>query len=72
MVRELDQSRITLRLIEQADREGKGTDEHVIAKLTGPTLATLQRALVSVDLMLYNASQSLLTELVVPTHCAYS
>jgi hypothetical protein len=46
MVRELDQSRITLRLIDQADREGRGSDDHVVAKLTGSTLQILQRALV--------------------------
>jgi Ca2+-dependent lipid-binding protein len=46
MVRELDQSRITLRLIEEVDKEGKGSDSHVIAKLTGPTITTLQRCLV--------------------------
>jgi hypothetical protein len=46
VIRELDQSRITLRLIDQADREGKGSDEHVVAKLTGSTLQILQRALV--------------------------
>ncbi|KAF2090400.1 tricalbin [Saccharata proteae CBS 121410] len=45
MVRELDFSRITLRLIEHADRKGEGEDEHVIAKLTGPTLDTLRRCL---------------------------
>jgi hypothetical protein len=47
MVRELDQSKITLRLVEQADKDGKGSDEHLVAKLTGSTLGTLQRALVS-------------------------
>jgi hypothetical protein len=46
IIRELDQSRITLRLIEQVDHDGKGNDDHVIAKLTGPTLPTLQRCLV--------------------------
>ncbi|KIW09267.1 uncharacterized protein PV09_00189 [Verruconis gallopava] len=44
IVRELDQSRITLRLIEDVDKEGKG-DTQVIAKLTGPTISTLQRCL---------------------------
>jgi hypothetical protein len=46
MIRELDQSRITLRLIDQADRDGRGSDEHVVAKLSGSTLQILQRALV--------------------------
>jgi hypothetical protein len=45
MIRELDQSKITLRLIEHVDREGKGTENHVLAKLSGPTLNTLQRCL---------------------------
>jgi hypothetical protein len=47
MVRELDQSKITLRLVEHVDREGKGGEENVVAKLSGPTLQTLQRCLVS-------------------------
>jgi len=45
MVRELDQSRITLRLLEHIDREGKGSEKNVIAKLSGPTLQTLQKCL---------------------------
>ena len=46
IVRELDMSKITLRLMEHVDREGKGSENHVIAKLSGPTLAILQRSLV--------------------------
>ncbi|RDI82640.1 hypothetical protein Vi05172_g7461 [Venturia inaequalis] len=45
IVRELAESRITLRLVEHADKEGKGEQTHVLAKLTGPTLATLERCL---------------------------
>jgi hypothetical protein len=45
IVRELAESRITLRLVEHADKEGKGEEAHVLAKLTGPTLATLERCL---------------------------
>jgi Ca2+-dependent lipid-binding protein len=45
IVRELAESRITLRLVEHADKEGKGEETHVLAKLTGPTLATLERCL---------------------------
>ncbi|KAJ9636342.1 Tricalbin-2 [Coniosporium tulheliwenetii] len=45
MVRELDFSEITLRLVEQADKKGEGNDDHVIAKLKGPTLDTLRRCL---------------------------
>jgi hypothetical protein len=45
-VRELDFSRITVRLVEKADRGGKGTDEdHIVAKLQGPLLPTLQQCL---------------------------
>ncbi|KAJ9289367.1 hypothetical protein DTO021C3_3193 [Paecilomyces variotii] len=42
-VRELDASKITLRLVEKTDKEGD--DNHTIAKLTGETLPTLQRCL---------------------------
>jgi len=49
MVRELDQSRITLRLIAHSDKEGKGSEDNVIAKLAGPTLQTLQKCLVCIE-----------------------
>lgn len=42
-VRELEVSEITLRLVEKSDKDG--TDPHIIAKLTGQTLPTLQRCL---------------------------
>lgn len=46
MVRELDFSKITLRLIEHIDRrKGDNDEDHVIAKLTGQTLETLRRCL---------------------------
>ncbi|KAF2469193.1 tricalbin [Lindgomyces ingoldianus] len=45
MVRELDFSKITLRLIEHIDKKGEGDEDHVIAKLTGSTLDTLRRCL---------------------------
>lgn len=45
VVRELDFSRITLRVIERVNKEGEGKEERVIAKLTGPTLDTLRRCL---------------------------
>ncbi|KAK7725442.1 Tricalbin-2 [Botryosphaeria dothidea] len=45
MVRELDFSRITLRIIEHLDRKGEGEDDHIIAKLQGSTLDTLRRCL---------------------------
>lgn len=45
MVRELDFSKITLRIIEKIDKDGDGDDDHVIAKLTGNTIDTLRKAL---------------------------
>ncbi|KAF2756287.1 tricalbin [Pseudovirgaria hyperparasitica] len=45
MVRELDFSKITLRLIEEVDRKGEGKESHIIAKLTGNTIDVLRRAL---------------------------
>lgn len=45
MVRELDISRITLRLMAKEDKKG-GDDEHVFAKLSGDTLSFLQQCLV--------------------------
>ena len=46
MVRELDFSKITLRLIEHIDKKGEGNESHVLAKLAGNTLETLTRCLV--------------------------
>jgi Ca2+-dependent lipid-binding protein len=57
MIRELDMSQITLRLLESVNKQGQGAEEHAIAKLTGPTLSTLQRALVSVTSPLKTRSQ---------------
>jgi Ca2+-dependent lipid-binding protein len=45
MVRELDVSKITLRLTEKTDNKGKEEHDDVIAKLTGQTLPTLQQCL---------------------------
>ena len=50
MVRELDLSRITLRLVEKTDKKGGDNDEHVISKLSGELLPVLQRSLVRVSL----------------------
>lgn len=44
MVRELDLSRITLRLVSETDKKGTDDDD-IKAKLTGPTLDTLKRCL---------------------------
>ncbi len=46
-VRELDVSKITVRIMEKQDKKGDDDAEHVIAKLSGSTLETLQRCLVS-------------------------
>jgi len=45
MVRELDFSKITLRIIEHIDKKGEADEDHVVAKLTGQTLDTLRRCL---------------------------
>ncbi|KAH3978293.1 hypothetical protein HBH52_104320 [Parastagonospora nodorum] len=45
MIRELDFSKITLRLIEHINKDGDGDEDHVIAKLTGNTVDTLRRCL---------------------------
>ena len=47
MVRELDMSKITLRLKEKQDKKGEAHEETTIAKLQGPTMSTLQKCLVS-------------------------
>lgn len=47
-VRELDVSKITLRLRAKEDKKGEGNSDATIAKLTGSTLDTLRRCLVSV------------------------
>ena len=48
MVRELDMSRITLRLMDKVDKDGgEHSTENVHAKLVGDTLAVLQQCLVS-------------------------
>lgn len=47
-VRELDVSKITLRLKENHDRKGEDNPNQTIAKLVGSTLDTLQRCLVSI------------------------
>ena len=47
-MRELDVSKITLRLKEKKDKKDERDDSQTIAKLQGDTLDTLQRCLVSV------------------------
>ena len=51
-VRELDVSKITLRLKEKQDRKGDNEhdDDHTIAKLQGNTLDVLQKCLVRTQL----------------------
>ena len=46
-VRELDVSKITLRLREKGDNKGDDKKDRTIAKLTGNTLDTLKQCLVS-------------------------
>ncbi|KAK4552899.1 Tricalbin-2 [Recurvomyces mirabilis] len=45
MVRELDLSRITLRLVSEVNRKGESKDEGIKAKIAGPTMDTLRRSL---------------------------
>ncbi|KAL9130279.1 MAG: hypothetical protein Q9217_001490 [Psora testacea] len=45
MVRELDVSKITLRLKEKQDKKGEGSEDTTIAKLQGHTIDVLQRCL---------------------------
>ena len=45
MVRELDLSRITLRLVSEIDSKGEDDQDDIKAKITGPTLDTLKRCL---------------------------
>ena len=45
MVRELDLSRITLRLVEKVDHDGDNGEDHVEAKVVGQTYDTLRRCL---------------------------
>ena len=46
MVREVDLSRITLRVVEKTDKKGGDSEDHVIAKLSGELFPVLQRCLV--------------------------
>src|SRR5215469_1619489 len=46
MIRELDQSKLSIRLIEHTEKEGKNDKNQYIARLGGPTLSTLQNCLV--------------------------
>jgi hypothetical protein len=49
MVREIEFSRMTIRLTEELDTKGKGgKEDHVIAKLSGNTIDTLRRCLVRI------------------------
>lgn len=53
-MRELDFSKITLRLVKYVDKEGDGKEEHIVSKLQGNTLEVLRRALVSSAKHSYN------------------
>ena len=52
MVRELEVSRITLRLKQKTDKKGDADEDATIAKLQGPTVTTLQRCLVCISIKL--------------------
>src|SRR2546429_8226855 len=47
-VRELDFSRITLRLQERQDKKGGDVSDHTVAKLTGNTMEILRQGLVGI------------------------
>ena len=49
VVRELEVSKITLRLIEKQDKKGEGGEDATIASLQGQTIDVLQRCLVSLS-----------------------
>ncbi len=54
-IRELEFSKLTLRVCEKREKPGEERDEdHTVAKLTGNTLATLKQCLVSPDIQLFN------------------
>ncbi|KAL1297970.1 hypothetical protein AAFC00_006478 [Neodothiora populina] len=57
MVRELDLSKITLRLVEEVDNKGDDEDKHVKAKLTGNTLDVLRRCLYQPTVLTMKDSQ---------------
>lgn len=59
MVREVDLSRITVRLVEKSDRKGEADDDHVVAKLSGDLLPVLQRCLVSSDFRIHRSSANI-------------
>ena len=46
MIRELDQSKLSIRLVEESEKDGKNDKDQYIARLGGPTLSTLQNCLV--------------------------
>ena len=46
MVREMDFSKITLRIVGEADQKGEGKENRIKAKLVGNTVDTLRRCLV--------------------------
>ncbi|KAF2010633.1 tricalbin [Aaosphaeria arxii CBS 175.79] len=57
MVRELDFSKITIRLIEHIDKKGEGDEDEIIAKLTGNTLDTLRKCLYTPTTLILKDSQ---------------
>jgi Ca2+-dependent lipid-binding protein len=51
MVRELEFSRITVRIIETIDNDGDSHEQHVVSKLTGNTIDTLRKCLVRIEVL---------------------
>ncbi len=64
-VRELDVSQITLRLTEKTDKKGENDPDHVIAKLKGPTLTTLQQCLYKPTELTMKGSDGALSKVIV-------
>lgn len=59
MVRELDSSKITMRLVEEVDNKGDDDhDKHIKAKLIGETLQVLRDGLVSANMKLLSHQSS--------------
>jgi hypothetical protein len=69
MIRELDFSKITLRIMEHVDNDGEDHGDHVIAKLTGNTIDTLRKALASIQRSVW---RRLLTACLEHTHHIHS
>ncbi|KAL2824799.1 hypothetical protein BDW59DRAFT_82737 [Aspergillus cavernicola] len=63
-VRELDFSKITIRIVEKLNAKN-GDDEHIVAKLTGDTLSTLQRILYTPTELVLRSSEGEVSKVIV-------